>query len=136
MEKLDEDAVRGRLREVFPKLVVSGMDVCMGMSALWHLRKLGSRKFADVVQAETLLPVERAELLARSWEVARRSRELRELCLNRSWELIELVEGFERAGLSKHLEMVEDGDLAVVALLYLSPKQRLEVLRSVGEKRP
>ena len=90
----------------------------------------------DVVQAETLLPVERAELLAGSWEVARRSRELRELCLNRSWELIGLMEGFERAGLSKHLEMVEDGDLAVVALLYLSPKQRLEVLRSVGEKRP
>ena len=91
MEKLDEDAVRGRLREVFPKLVVSGMDVCMGMSALWHLRKLGSRKFADVVQVEASLPVEWAELLARSWEVSRRNRDLRELCMGRPWELVETV---------------------------------------------
>ena len=88
----------------------------------------------DVVSAETLLLLQRAELLVRCWEVARgKNRDLVRLCLDRPWEFVELVEGFEKTGLSKHLETVEDGDLAVAALLELGPKRRLEVLRSLGE---
>ena len=126
MEKLDVDTLRGRLSEAFPKPVIAEAQVWMGMEALWHLRKFGARKFVDVVSVETSLSLQRAELLVRCWEVARgKNRDLVRLCLDRLWEF----------GLSKHLETVEYGDLAVAALLELRPKRRLEVLRSLGERR-
>ena len=96
----------------------------------------------DLVWVETSLSLQRAELLVRCWEVARgKNRDLVRLCLDRPWEfvelveLVELVEGFEETGLSKHLETVKYGDLAVAALLELGPKRRLEVLQSLGERR-
>ena len=140
MEKLDVDTLRGRLSEAFLKPVIAEAQVWMGMGALWHLRKLGARKFVDVVSVETSLSLQRAELLVRCWEVARgKNRGLLQLCLDRPWEfvelveLVELVEGFPKSGLSKHLETVKYGDLAVAALLELRSKRRLEVLRSLGE---
>ena len=134
MEKLDVDTLRGRLSEAFPKPVIAEAQVWMGMEALWHLRKLGARKFVDVVSAETSLSLQRAELLVRCWEVAiGKNRDLLQLCLDRPWEFVELVEGFPKSGLSKHLETVEYGDLAVASLLELGSKRRLEVLRSLGE---
>ena len=124
MEKLDVDALRGRLSEAFLNPVIAEARVCTGMEALWHLRKLGARKFVDVVKAETSLSLQRAELLVRCWEVARgKNRDLVRLCFDRPWEF----------GLSKHLETVEYGDLAVASLLELGSKRRLEVLRSLGE---
>ena len=98
MEKLDVDTLRGRLSEAFSKPVIAEVRVWMGMEALWHLRKLGARKFVDVVSVETSLSLQRAELLVRCWEVARgKNRDLVRLCLDRPWEfveLVELVEGF------------------------------------------
>ena len=136
MEKLDVDTLRGRLSEAFLNPVIAEVQVWMGMEALWHLRKLGAFKFVDVVSAETSLSLQRAELLVRCWEVARgKNRDLVRLCLDRPWEFVELVEGFEETGLSEHSETVEDGDLAVAALLELGPKRRLEVLGSLGERR-
>ena len=124
MEKLDVDMLRGRLSEAFLKPVIAEVQVWMGMEALWHLRKFGARKFVDVVKAETSLSLQRAELLVRCWEVARgKNRDLVRLCLDRLWEF----------GLSKHLETVEYGDLAVAVLFELRSKRRLEVLRSLGE---
>ena len=135
MEKLDMDALRRRLSEVFPKPVVSESHICTGMEALWFLRQLGVRKFVGVVRADTSLSLQQAELFVRCWEVARRNRDLRKLCLDRPWELVELVGGFQDAGLWEHLETVEDGDLVVAALVELRPKQRLKVLRSAGRDR-
>ena len=84
MEKLDVDALRGRLSEAFLNPVIAEARVCTGMEALWHLRKLGARKFVDVVSAETSLSLQRAELLVRCWEVARgKNRGLLQLCLDR-----------------------------------------------------
>ena len=84
MEKLDVDTLRGRLSEAFPKPVIAEAQVWMGMEALWHLRKLGARKFVSVVLAETSLSLQRAELLVRCWEVARgKNRDLVRLCMDR-----------------------------------------------------
>ena len=50
----------------------------------------------DLAWAETSLSLQRVELLVRCWEVARgKNRDLVRLCLDRPWELVELVEGFE-----------------------------------------
>ncbi len=110
------------------------------MRACWRIRQAhpDAEAFGRFVhtQLDNLMTPCKAWLLADTWEVARKNRQVRELTKNKPGEVIAFVRDFtdavEAAGGAAELPLpLDDDDREIVALLTAPPKKRREQLREL-----
>ena len=92
-------------------------------------------RFREIVgtQLAGIVEPDRAVLMARTWEIARERRELREVARSRPSQALEFVDEFVRAGRIEDLE--GDGADDAVRLLTLPPRQRVKAARTLIAER-
>ena len=104
------------------------------MESLWKIRReVGDNQnnFEILIGSNTGLDPKRAWLMAETWDVARRNRDLRALASQKPSEAIALVSQFIEGGLSDQLEGLDDDDREVAALIAKSPRKRTQAIRAL-----
>ncbi len=112
---------------------VSQMLEAQLMESLWKVRREVSERgaFEGLIRSHTELEPGRAWLMAETWEVARRNRELRELAADRPREAMALVSQFVEAGVEERLEDLGKEDREVAEVMAKPPRQRNAAIREL-----
>ena len=103
------------------------------MESLWKISTEVSERpaFERLVGEHTNLPPDRAWLMAQTWEVARRNRDLRRLALNRPSEALALVEGLIENNLAEGAENLTDVDREMAKFAAMPQRKKVAAIREL-----
>ena len=114
---------------------ISAVAEAQIMAAAWAIRcEIPDRAaFAVFVSGhlDEILTVDRAWLMAQTWDVARRQRPLRELAADRPSDAIEFVRDFVDAAGEVGLRELDENDRQVAEILAAPPRKRSALIRGL-----
>lgn len=105
------------------------------MESAWVIRRQYPDKaaFEQLIERELdgILPPARAWLMAETWAVSRRQRDVRQLVSDKPHQAMRFVREFVDAGRMEQLELLDENDQMVAELLSATPRKRRARIREL-----